>query len=75
MGGDFRAEIALAPRVDELVFGWLAQGEAAQNKRPSIVADLLRATLSLVADELNGFQLLERPLGDADMREQGSDGH
>jgi hypothetical protein len=71
MGGDFQEEIAVAPRVDELVFGWLAQGEAAEYEGPGIVADLLSATLSLFPDQLNGLQLLESPLGDANMRKQG----
>ena len=71
MGGDFQEEIAVAPGVYELVVGWLAQREAAQYEGPGIVADLLAATLSLVPHELNGLQLLESPLGNANMRKQG----
>jgi hypothetical protein len=63
-------EIAVAPGKDELVLGWLAQGEAAQYERPGIVADLLRAVFSLVPYELNGFQLLQSLPGNANMRKQ-----
>ena len=72
MGGDFQEEIAVAPSVDELVFRCLPQREAAQYEGSGIVADLLAATLSLFPDELNGLQLFESPLGDANMRKQGS---
>jgi len=40
MVGDFQEEITVAPSVDELVFGWLAQRETAQDEGSGIVADL-----------------------------------
>ncbi len=62
---NFKQEIAVAPSVDELVLGRLPQWEATEHERSRIVSDLLSAILSLLADELNRFRLLESPLGDA----------
>jgi hypothetical protein len=75
MGGDFQDEIAIAPSVDELVFRWLAQREAAQDEGPGIVTDLLRAMFSLVPDELNGVELFEPLLGDTDRGKNGLQRH
>ena len=72
---DFQEKVAVAPSVDELVFGWLAQREATQYEGPGIVTDLLPATLSLVADELNGLELFEPPLGDSDGWKDGLQRH
>ncbi len=63
---DFQEEIPVAAGVDQLVFGWLAQWEAAQYEGPGIVTDLLPAILSLVPDELNGLQVFERALRETD---------
>ena len=75
MSRDFQEEIAVAPSVDELVFRWLAQREAAQYEGPGIVTDLLPATLSLDADEMNGVKLYEPTLGDSDAWKDGLQRH
>ena len=75
MGGDFQEEIAVAPSVDELVFRWLPQREAAQYEGAGIVTDLLRAIFSLVPDELNSLKLFEPPFGDTDRGKNGLQRH
>src|SRR5215471_5523431 len=75
MRRDFQKEVAVAPSVDELVFGRLAQRETAQNEGAGVVTDLLPAIFSSVPDQLNRLQLPETPLGDANMRKQGSYGY
>jgi hypothetical protein len=72
---DFQEEIAVAPDVDELVFGWLTQREAAENEGARIVTDLLPAMFSLVPDELNGVELFEPPLGDSEGWKNGLQRH
>ncbi len=75
MGRDFQEEIAVAPSVDELVFGRLAQREAAHYEGAGIVTDLLVAILSLAPDELNGLELFEATLRDRDGWKDGLQRH
>ena len=75
MGGDFQEEIAVAPGVDELVFWWLAQREAAKYEGARIVTDFLPAILPFVPDELNGVKLFEPPLGDSEGWRDGLQRH
>jgi hypothetical protein len=69
VGGDCEEESAVAASVDELVCGRLAQGEAAKYERAGVISDVLLATLSLLADHLDGFEFLESLLRDSNLWE------
>jgi hypothetical protein len=65
MSCDLKEEAAVAPGVDELVFGRTAQWKPAENERPGVVRYFLSASLSFVAHELDRFEVLEPAFGDA----------
>jgi hypothetical protein len=64
MGGDFEKEAAVVTSVHGLVAWGTTERNAAEHEGPGIVAELLPAGFSLLANEENGFELLEASLGD-----------
>jgi hypothetical protein len=64
MGGDFEKEAAVATGVQELVAPRPPQRNAAKHEGPSVVAKLLSRELTLLSNELDGFDLLEASFGD-----------
>jgi hypothetical protein len=65
VGSDFEREPAVVPRVDELAAGGSAQRNTAEYEGPGVVAKLLPAGIALLADELDGFELLEASSADS----------
>ena len=57
--GEIPAEAAVAPSVNEFAAGRSAQGNAAEDEGPGIEAQVLPAELALLANEVDGFELLE----------------
>lgn len=64
VGRDLKDEGAVVSGIDELVCGRPTQWKSAQNKGPGVVRYLLRATVALLAHELDRFELLEAAFGD-----------
>jgi hypothetical protein len=69
VSSDFEREPAVTPSVNELAAGRPAQGNAAENERPGIKAQVLSAELALLANEMDGLEFLESPLGEANLWE------
>jgi hypothetical protein len=63
--GDIEEELAIASGVSELVFWWAAQGDTTKDERSGMVGKFLRAVLSRLTDEADGFELPEPEPGEA----------
>ena len=61
MSRDFKDEAAVASGVDGLVCRRPAQWKPTENERPRVVGYLLCAGLSLLAHELDRFEVLQPP--------------
>ena len=59
MSCDLKDEAAVVSSVDELVCGRTTQWKPTENERPGAVRYLLRASITLLAHELDSLQLLE----------------
>lgn len=57
MPGNLKEELAVAPSVGELIFGWWAKRKAAEHEGTSVVGEVLLATLPFLADEGYGLEL------------------
>lgn len=71
MGGDFEKEAAVAAGVHKLVAPRPPQRNAAKHEGSSVVAKLLVTGIALLADKLDGLDLLEPSLGDLKCGECG----
>jgi hypothetical protein len=56
---DLQEEIPVAASVDQLSGRRATQGKSAQHKRPRLKRELLSLPLSLLADQQDGFDLLQ----------------
>jgi len=65
MTEDLKEELSIASRVKQLVSRGPAERETAEHKRAGVVSQFLLPILALLADHLDGFQLLDGLLGDA----------
>jgi hypothetical protein len=65
VGGDLEEEVAVSASVNDLIGGRLAQRQPTKYEGAGVVGDCLLAIFSLVADHLDGFELLDGLLGDA----------
>jgi len=72
--GDIEEELAIASGVSELVFWWAAQGDTTKDERSGMVGEFLRAVLSRLADQADGFELPEPELGEANGGQNGGKG-
>ena len=75
MGCDFQEETAIASGEGKLVAGWTAQWDAAENELPGVEGEVLLANLSLLADEVDGFQVFQPALRETDGRQRGLEPH
>ena len=73
MSGDFERKSAVTPCVNELAARRPAQGNAAEDEGPGIETQVLSAELAVLADEMDGFELLEAAASDPDGRQRVSD--
>ena len=65
MPGDLEEELAVASSVEQLIFARPAERESTEDERSCVERQVLGSFLPLLADEPNGFELLEAALGDA----------
>jgi hypothetical protein len=65
VGGELKEEVDVSASVNDLVGCRLAERQSTKNEGPGVEGDCLLAIFSLVADHLDGFQLLNGLLGDA----------
>jgi hypothetical protein len=65
VSSDFEREAAVAPSVNELSVGRPTQGNAAEDEGSGIETQLLPAEFALLADEVDGFELLEATAADS----------
>ena len=70
VGGDFQQEAPVVASVGQLFLRRAAKGNPTKHKRPRVVNKFLLACFSLLANELDDFQLLESALSDANPRKQ-----
>jgi hypothetical protein len=64
MPDDLEEEFSVAPGVRQLI-GWrTTEGKTAKDKWPGVEGEFLAASSALLADQANGFDLLESPLSD-----------
>ncbi len=71
MGCDFEKKAAVVASVRELFTGRAAQRNTTKHEGPGVEAKLLVAGIALLADKLDGFDLLEPSLGDLKCGECG----
>ena len=71
MASDVEEERSVSSCVEQLTLGWLAEWKAAENERPGIVRHVLGASVSLLAYELDSFELPEPPFRDPQLGESG----
>ncbi|MGA3166089.1 MAG: hypothetical protein ABSF14_08205 [Terriglobia bacterium] len=67
---DLQEEAAVASGMRRLAERRTAKWKTAEDKGSCVVGEFLPILVPLLADELNGLELLESPLGDANVREQ-----
>jgi hypothetical protein len=70
VAGDLKEEATVASSVNPLPSRWPPKWDPAKDKRSRVVSDFLPILISLLADELNGFQLPQAAFGGAEMCEQ-----
>ena len=65
MPRDLEEELAVPSRVERLILRRPAKWKPTKDERPGVEGQVLGSFLPLLADEPNGFELLEAALGDA----------
>ena len=65
VGGDFQEEAPVVASVGQLFLRRAAKGNPSKHKGPCVVSEFLLTCVSLLANELDDFQLLESALSDA----------
>jgi hypothetical protein len=68
MPGDVEEEFPVSSGVGELALRRTAKWNAAENERSSVEGEFLLAVVSFFADEVDGLQLLELELCEAEGR-------
>ena len=64
MPGDLEEELAVPSRVEQLTLRRPAKWKPTKDERPGVEGEVLGSFLPLLADEPNGFELLEAALSD-----------
>ena len=65
MGGDLEEEVAVSAGINDLVGGRPPQRQPTKYEGAGVVSNCLLAIFSLLADHLDGFELLDGLLGNA----------
>jgi hypothetical protein len=70
---DIEAEFPISPAVGGLVLGRAPERNSTKDKWASVKSQVLLTLFSLLAHQVNSFELLETSLGDPDGRQDGCD--
>jgi hypothetical protein len=69
MGDNLQEEVAILTAMNQLASGWSAQWKATKYEGARVISDYLLSMFPLLADHLDGLQLLDSLLGDANLWE------